>query len=210
MNKRQRKKLEKEIKLENSNNEKIIDLPKNNIKKDDSKMTKKQTTTKGTPKLTKEQVHFIAGLIDKGHGNTYILKEFKEKYGIERKTHTITHIRRAEYFGHLTEDYRFAKEGYPTFNEYKKILRGDDVKPSKVELAVETVVESPTVEKTKEAAEGLKNKTEEKAKDIKSKMQNVQKDPETGKEYRDNVDIKKAGKQESIFDKIVRKIINLL
>lgn len=208
MNKRQKKKLEKvnqkEINLKNADNEKIIDLPKNNIKKDDLKMSKEQKTTKGTPKLTNEQVYFIADLIDRGHGNTYILKEVKAKFGIERKSHTITHIRRAEYFGELTKNYNFAKHGYPTFNEYKKILRGEEVKPGKIELTVESVVESPVVEK-------VSNATEEKVEQVKERMSNVQKDKETGKEYRDKENIREAGKpQETIFDKIFKRILNIL
>ncbi|QDJ97715.1 hypothetical protein PALS2_090 [Staphylococcus phage PALS_2] len=210
MNKRQRKKLEKK-KLEEQSNEKIIDLSKLKEEKDEVKMNKEVKREGSYKKLTKEQVHYIAELIDKGHGNTYILKELKAKFGIDRKSHSITHIRRGEHptFKALTDDnYHFAEVGYPTFNEYKKILRGE-VKPKsktrvKTEETVNKVKESPVVEK-------VSSVTEEKVEQVKEKMSNIQKDKETGKEYRDKESIHKAGKpQETIFDKIIKRVLNIL
>ncbi|WRM43374.1 hypothetical protein [Staphylococcus phage LY01] len=210
MNKRQEKKLEKK-KLEERNNEEIIVLPKLKEEKDEVKMSKEVKREGSYKKLTKEQVHYIAELIDKGHGNTYILKELKAKFGIDRKSHSITHIRRGEHptFKALTDDnYYFAEVGYPTFNEYKKILRGE-VKPKsktrvKTEETVKKVKESPVVEK-------VSNVTEEKVEQVKEKMSNIQKDKETGKEYRDKENIHEVGKnQETIFDKFFKFILKIL
>lgn len=222
MNKRQRKKLEKQ------ENQKIMNEV-NQKEKDENKMTnepkeiknvkevKKETTKNNNKKkkertdekyyykkLPDEEIHFIATLIDRGHGNNYILREFKEKFGENLASGRITHIRRGQFenIKEKTKNYNFAKVGYPTFNEYKKILREQETIGNKVDRNLDLA---------KTSVKDIQNKTEEAAKDIKNKMSNIQKSNEDGKEYRDNVDVKKAGKpQETIFDKIMKKVAKFL
>lgn len=211
MNKRQKEKLEKK-KLEKLNNEKIIMKDKSKKKKDEEKMTKE--VKKYTPKFTKEQVLFIGELIDCGYGNNDILRLLKKEYGIERKSYSITHIRRAEHatFKEITDDrFFFARSGYPTYNEFQKILKGHTKPKTKfkqeVEENIEKIKEVPVVEKTT-------NNVEEKVEQVKEKMSNVQKDTETKEEYRDKEDIRNASTNktdnDTIFNKIVRRILSLI
>lgn len=128
MNKRQKKKLEKKLQNKMEEKTKLTNKDKDIKKEKDEKLKVKKELLDDPmrfKKLENIHVHFISNLLEKGYGNETIIDEFKKNFGVKINSNRISQIRRGIYYREISRNYRFAKEGYPTFNEYKKIIRND-------------------------------------------------------------------------------------